>query len=721
MVASCTVTDGRSPRRIRERITTSRNPWLRENSHTSTNGTHSRPSGPAAVKLALRLRKRRITSRRSMSADRSPGRERRGSRLRYSPDAPMAEAPARMPGDRGSDTGPHGSQCPPSPGPAFGAETAVWHLVAIAAAIAAAVVLRLYRLDEGGYGNAYYAATVKSMLTSGHNFFFGSFDPEGFVSVEKPPLGFWIQAVSAHVFGFSSWSTRLPQAIADIGSIMLLASILWRSWGGLAANVAAFVYAVSPISVAASRHNTIDSLVVFAVLAAVITTVHAAETARWRPILLAGVLLGLAFNVKLLQMILYLPSIYLLYLCSARSVSVPRRIWRLTGLTMAMVVVGMSWIVTVDLTPPEHRPYVGGTANNTARDLLLGERYPAIRILGLSPRAWLRGGAGWSLRGSTDDAWEIGEPGVLRLMTPQLAGQISWFLVLALGGAVVLMVLLGWRALLDTARGRILLFLAVDAAVQLLFFSTARFHRYYLVMLAPVMAALVGVAVQSLWESYKRGGWERWLLPGALVFTAAAQVHILQDYPAWARWYGPVLLVVCGGAALALLFAGPPRLAGRRRTAAVATSAAMGALLICPAVWAVTAIGAGGPLYLDISVCGTGAMVDRSPGPQGRGEHCQVGGLSRGRTRFRNVLRGFVVRIPRSRPDACRKSSGDGDRRVSGVGPHPHPRDARHARRAGTCTVPDRANGQSDRGGSAGARAVTGHMGRPSLRRSSLR
>ena len=348
---------------------------------------------------------------------------------------------------------------------------------------------------------------------------------------------------------------------------------------------------------AASRHNTIDSLVVFAVLAAVITTMHAAETARWRPTLLAGGLLGLAFNVKLLQMILYLPSIYLLYLCSARSISVPRRIWRLTGLTVAMVVVGMSWIVTVDLTPPEQRPYVGGTGNNTALDLVVGERYAAMRILGLSPRSWMRGGAGWSLRGGTQDAWEIGEPGVLRLMTPQLAGQISWFLVLALGGGLLLMALLGRRALLDTAGGRMLLFLTVDAAVQLLFFSTATFHRYYLAMFAPVMAALVGVAVQGLWECYRRGGWERWLLPAALASTAAAQVYILHDYPAWQRSYGPVLLVVCGGAALTLLFAVRPRLAGRRRTAAVATSAAMGALLICPAAWALTPIGAGGPLY----------------------------------------------------------------------------------------------------------------------------
>jgi 4-amino-4-deoxy-L-arabinose transferase-like glycosyltransferase len=40
------------------------------------------------------------------------------------------------------------------------------------------------------------------MLTSFHNFFFVSFDGGEFVSVDKPPLGLWIQAVSAMIFEF---------------------------------------------------------------------------------------------------------------------------------------------------------------------------------------------------------------------------------------------------------------------------------------------------------------------------------------------------------------------------------------------------------------------------------------------------------------------------------------------------------------------------------------
>jgi 4-amino-4-deoxy-L-arabinose transferase-like glycosyltransferase len=77
--------------------------------------------------------------------------------------------------------------------------------VALAAILALAAFLNLYRLDQigiNGVGNPYYAATVQSMLTSAHNLFYLSVDPAGFVSLDKPPLAFWIQAASARAFGF---------------------------------------------------------------------------------------------------------------------------------------------------------------------------------------------------------------------------------------------------------------------------------------------------------------------------------------------------------------------------------------------------------------------------------------------------------------------------------------------------------------------------------------
>ena len=48
--------------------------------------------------------------------------------------------------------------------------------------------LRLWRLNQNGYGTQYYSAGVRSMMDSWHNFLFNSFDPAGFVSLDKPPV-----------------------------------------------------------------------------------------------------------------------------------------------------------------------------------------------------------------------------------------------------------------------------------------------------------------------------------------------------------------------------------------------------------------------------------------------------------------------------------------------------------------------------------------------------
>jgi 4-amino-4-deoxy-L-arabinose transferase-like glycosyltransferase len=85
-----------------------------------------------------------------------------------------------------------------------------------------AAVLRLWRLNDNGYGNQYYAAGVRSMLESWHNFFFDAFGPNGFVSLDKPPAAFWIQVASAKLLGFSGVSVLLPQALERTAAVGLL-------------------------------------------------------------------------------------------------------------------------------------------------------------------------------------------------------------------------------------------------------------------------------------------------------------------------------------------------------------------------------------------------------------------------------------------------------------------------------------------------------------------
>src|SRR5919199_1860777 len=198
-----------------------------------------------------------------------------------------------------------------------------WHRLALAAVLGLSAFLNLAWLPGEGYANTYYAAAVKNMLTSWHNFFFVSFDA-GFVSVDKPPLGLWVQAASAYLFGFNGLSLLLPQALAGIFCVALLYHLVRWAFGPVAGLLAALVLAVTPISVATSRNNTMDMLLVLSVLLAAWAVIRAAETGRLSWLLLGAVMVGLGFNIKMLEAFLVLPAFYLLYLLGA-SVSWRRR------------------------------------------------------------------------------------------------------------------------------------------------------------------------------------------------------------------------------------------------------------------------------------------------------------------------------------------------------------------------------------------------------------
>src|SRR5262249_60640905 len=71
------------------------------------------------------------------------------------------------------------------------------------AVLVTAAALRLWRLDQNGFGNEYYTAGVRSMSLSWHNFFYNSFDPAGFISVDQPPLAHGVQVASGKVCGLA--------------------------------------------------------------------------------------------------------------------------------------------------------------------------------------------------------------------------------------------------------------------------------------------------------------------------------------------------------------------------------------------------------------------------------------------------------------------------------------------------------------------------------------
>ncbi len=230
-----------------------------------------------------------------------------------------------------------------------------WHGLTLVVILALSAFLNLYDLTGEGYANSYYAAAVKDMLTSWHNFFFVSFDA-GFVSVDKPPLGLWIQAGSAYLFGFHGWALLLPQALAGILSVALLYHLVSRAFGLVAGLIAALVLTVTPVAVGVERTNNSDGLLVFIVLVGTWAVIRATETGRVRWLLLGVVIVGLGFNIKMLEAYLVLPALYLLYFLAA-PVSLWRRLIHLGAATALLLVVSLSWAIAVDMTPADQRPF----------------------------------------------------------------------------------------------------------------------------------------------------------------------------------------------------------------------------------------------------------------------------------------------------------------------------------------------------------------------------
>ncbi|MBV9689065.1 MAG: glycosyltransferase family 39 protein [Ktedonobacteraceae bacterium] len=504
------------------------------------------------------------------------------------------------------------------------------HRLVLAGIILISVFMNFFQLGQNGFGT-YYPAAVRSMMDNWHNFFFASYDPGGFVTIDKPPVGFWLQVASAKLLGFTPFSVLLPQALAGVLSVILLYYLVRRHFGVTAGLLAALALALSPISVVTNRNITIDSTLALTLLLGAWAVLRAAESGRLRWLLLSAVIVGIGFNIKMMEAYLVVPAFGLLYLLAA-----PKSLWKRIGhLALALIVlltVSFSWALAVDLTPASQRPYVGSTQDNSEISLALG--YNGIdrllrgfgRGFGTGPRVRTvtnatnrsvntgtnRGSTAGTrpttatsstnrTGGSTNTARNgapqqlggfggTGAASPLRLFNEPLGGQIVWLLPLALFG----MLALAWQRRLRLSEDRQQQSLVLWGAWLLTmgtFFSVAGFfHQYYMTEMAPAIAALFGIGIVTMWQDYRRGGWRGWLLPLALIATIAEQVHILTGYPAWGQWLIPLMVVLCVLAVGWLLSAHiAPRLGVKAPTARFllpALSIGVLALMLAPTVWA---------------------------------------------------------------------------------------------------------------------------------------
>jgi 4-amino-4-deoxy-L-arabinose transferase-like glycosyltransferase len=438
---------------------------------------------------------------------------------------------------------------------------------ALATLLGLTAVLYLWGLSSSGYGNDFYAAAVQAGTHSWKAFFFGSFDAQSFITVDKPPASLWVMELSGRIFGFSSWSMLAPQALEGVAAVALLYAAVRRTAGAYAGLIAGAVLAITPVAALMFRFNNPDALLTLLLVAGAYCMVRAIEKAGTRWLLLAGAALGLAFLTKMLQGFLVLPAFGLVYLIAA-----PTTLWhRIRGLlagALAIVVSAGWWVAIVELWPAGDRPYIGGSTTNSILELTFGYN-------GLSRITGGQGGGGGG------NAAFGGSTGIGRLFGDSMGTQISWLLPAALIALVAGLWLTRRAPRTDRTRAAIILWgtwLVVSGAV--FSYMSGIVHPYYTVALAPAIGALVAIGGRALWRA-RHTIVARLALATAVLATGSWAYVLLDRTPSW----HPALRVAVPAAAVlaaALLLLGP--IVARRRPL-IAVLAAF-AMLGAPAAFA---------------------------------------------------------------------------------------------------------------------------------------
>ncbi len=420
----------------------------------------------------------------------------------------------------------------------------------------------------------FYAAAVRSMAASWHNFFFGAFDPAGTISLDKLPGAFWIQALSVRIFGYHDWAIVLPQVVEGVLSVLFLYRAVNRLRGSTAALVAALVLAISPAVVGLNRGNIADTaMTLFLVLAADAMSA-ALASGRQRYLVYAAIWVGIAFQTKMLEAWLVLPAFALAYLFG-REEPWSRKLRQVAVAGIVAIVVSLSWMTVVTLTPAHDRPYVDGSQNNSV--------FTQVFVYDGFGRTNQQGAFQQFLGGVpiNPDVLDGPPPQWNRLLKGDMGRDVGWLLPAAL--------VIGISGLFTRRRSYFILWAGWLIPMALVFSDVFIVHGYYTAALSPPIGAILGAGVASLWESrsdvrkvvLRQCGAAGLIVAGTVAYALWLTRSSGADAPGW---LGPVAagMAVASFVLLMATAAWP-----RRRILATALFASTAAVLVIPASGAV--------------------------------------------------------------------------------------------------------------------------------------
>ncbi|MGB2577388.1 glycosyltransferase family 39 protein [Leuconostoc suionicum] len=453
---------------------------------------------------------------------------------------------------------------------------------------------------DAGSANSYYTAAITSMTKSWSNFWYGAFDPAGFITVDKPPVALWLMAISAKIFGVHGWSVVLPSVLSGIGSVYLMYKLLAPKFGLWAGRIGALILTLTPTVVANSRTNNMDAILVFFLLLAVYILQKAvAKRNIWLVIVSFG-LIGVGFNIKMLQAFMILPAMLVYYWVAIKLPWKKKIAWLVVGMA-SLSIFTVAYPLAVDSVDQSNRPYIGSSQTNSLMELafgyngterLLGQStgtggaFPGMGNTKKSTGTQKNNGApsgkkpsgsaptgtppnqstnknakqakgkapsqsGKMARqtqggqGGGNSAFAIGSAGPFRLFQSDLGSQIGWYLPLAILGLIA-----GWFGFrkrgakwyhVSEEQSEVLLWAGWFVPVYGFFSVASFFHPYYTIMLAPVIAALTAIGVVAVVKMSAQSNKES-MISRIVVSVAVLTTLLLQAYYVWS--YYPIISII---------------------------------------------------------------------------------------------------------------------------------------------------------------------------------
>jgi 4-amino-4-deoxy-L-arabinose transferase-like glycosyltransferase len=207
----------------------------------------------------------------------------------------------------------------------------------------------------------FYDGAVRTMGGSWHAFLTGAIDPAATVAVDKPPGYLWLQVAATKAVGFGSTGLHLPAAIAGCVAVVALYDALRTLFGRAAGLAGAIALAVLPVAVITARSDTMDSVVAALDVVALALVARAVRSRRPWPLLLAGLALGLTFEVKPFEGLVAAPGLALM-----AWLGLPRGRPALAAAGAMLVAAALAWLVALPVLGGAHLPWAYGSTDGSA-------------------------------------------------------------------------------------------------------------------------------------------------------------------------------------------------------------------------------------------------------------------------------------------------------------------------------------------------------------------